>query len=531
VTVAALAIGAALSHARDGAWEPALASLLEAWRAQRAPEIAELVELVSSRVTKGEPPLRSANRKTTREEVWVAAATSMRPALLERLLEAVPEVRHQAERLRGLLDLPRDPRMAAWALRWIEKPPNNGPHENPFFDGLVAILERTMDPRLLPSLERVTAERSRQAMRWAVPDRSWAGLAAHRDALRTLTVPVLDASARATLDAVRERILAVPESEDPVPLFEAVFADPTDNAARAVLGDLLQQRGDPRGELIALQLARSATGKRKNPRETALERTWAREWRGALAPAIDDVAYERGFPYRGRWRGGAAAEATVGVSAWATIIALDMRGFRIPSLLTSPSMRSLLHPLGLPPATLLELRHAAPLRWESLGLRPGRWADVDESVTPDVIAALPAVKRLVLEKTHVPLHVQIPGLVELLGRWPALEELELPIESEDIEPLLSDPASGHLERLIVHTHWTTLTFDRSAKRLLVNASSAFGVSGIIEQVAPLRRSGLIDTMDFRFTSRSILHEPRVVALLLACGRETGITIMAHGRPL
>ena len=41
-------------------------------------------------------------------------------------------------------------------------------------------------------------------------------------------------------------------------LLAAILADPDDRAARQVYADLLQTEGDPRGELIATQLARSA---------------------------------------------------------------------------------------------------------------------------------------------------------------------------------------------------------------------------------------------------------------------------------
>ena len=47
--------------------------------------------------------------------------------------------------------------------------------------------------------------------------------------------------------------------DDPtlVPLFDAVAADPDDDAPRQVLADALLERGDLRGEFIALQLLRA----------------------------------------------------------------------------------------------------------------------------------------------------------------------------------------------------------------------------------------------------------------------------------
>ena len=48
--------------------------------------------------------------------------------------------------------------------------------------------------------------------------------------------------------------MATPRSE----LLAAILADPDDRAARQIYADLLQHEGDPRGEFIATQLARSA---------------------------------------------------------------------------------------------------------------------------------------------------------------------------------------------------------------------------------------------------------------------------------
>ncbi len=41
-------------------------------------------------------------------------------------------------------------------------------------------------------------------------------------------------------------------------LLAAIIAEPGNRTARQVYADLLQQEGDPRGEFIATQLARSA---------------------------------------------------------------------------------------------------------------------------------------------------------------------------------------------------------------------------------------------------------------------------------
>ena len=63
--------------------------------------------------------------------------------------------------------------------------------------------------------------------------------------------------------------------DDPrlVPLFDAVAADPDDDAPRQVLADALLERGDLRGEFVALQLlrARKAATPAQEAREAHLE--------------------------------------------------------------------------------------------------------------------------------------------------------------------------------------------------------------------------------------------------------------------
>jgi uncharacterized protein (TIGR02996 family) len=81
-------------------------------------------------------------------------------------------------------------------------------------------------------------------------------------------------------------------------LFAAVYARPDDDAPRAVLADYLQERGDPRGELIALQLSRRID-EPPSRREVALLRDHERDWIGVIEQFTRswhiERAFERGF--------------------------------------------------------------------------------------------------------------------------------------------------------------------------------------------------------------------------------------------
>lgn len=79
-------------------------------------------------------------------------------------------------------------------------------------------------------------------------------------------------------------------------LAEAIFDTPDDLDARAVYADWLQEQGDPRGELMLLQIARSRDGKAK-PKEKAREKellaTHRRHFFGDLTMDREAAEHER----------------------------------------------------------------------------------------------------------------------------------------------------------------------------------------------------------------------------------------------
>src|SRR5262245_27467685 len=79
-------------------------------------------------------------------------------------------------------------------------------------------------------------------------------------------------------------------------LHDAVLAAPDDDGPRLVYADWLSERGDPRGELIQVQIARDHGGGELAEREAELWRVHGEEWR---APYADlEVGLVRGFAER-----------------------------------------------------------------------------------------------------------------------------------------------------------------------------------------------------------------------------------------
>ncbi len=85
-------------------------------------------------------------------------------------------------------------------------------------------------------------------------------------------------------------------------LLAAVYDNPDDDAPRTVYADWLQEQGDPRGELIALQLSTTDDKKEKQKREKRERRLIRKHMNallGPLAPIVKtgehDVEFRRGF--------------------------------------------------------------------------------------------------------------------------------------------------------------------------------------------------------------------------------------------
>jgi uncharacterized protein (TIGR02996 family) len=81
-------------------------------------------------------------------------------------------------------------------------------------------------------------------------------------------------------------------------LLQAIYADPDDLEARAVYADWLSDRGDPRGELISLQLnaLRGTATREERTQAKKLLKAHQRAWLGPLAETLRNVEFRGGFP-------------------------------------------------------------------------------------------------------------------------------------------------------------------------------------------------------------------------------------------
>jgi uncharacterized protein (TIGR02996 family) len=289
-----------------GAGATALRALIDGWRVCRTPELAELVERLSVRVAQGRS-LPSA--KTQKQELldWIERARRRDPADLHPLIESFERIlargyKHQIIAcLAELAQWRDDPRIGGRVAQWRYGNARVDHHDrklSKWFDQLVLACG---DPRTLPrrqlqsqSLSVALAQRLTELGRSIEPE-------PEPDAtLDEVCTQLLELIARAKLDPAADPKPRATGPKTREQLFEDVYANPGDETARMVLGDWLQSHGDPRGELIGLQLRRleHEPSREAQARERALLAEHATTWLGPLARLAHKrgLVFERGFP-------------------------------------------------------------------------------------------------------------------------------------------------------------------------------------------------------------------------------------------
>lgn len=243
-------------------------TLRTAWRVCRCAELAVEVERVGRAI--GRPAIELPKPKDW-QAAWVARAREGDPLDLAGQLAGVAEhaVPRHASLLAACLDelMPHadDPQLTLPLLALLEVRATSSVW-NKVHTRIFQLLEAAGDPRAIAGLEPAIARAAVASPDWSDGMRRSLGRAARtRDRLLArfpAGVPALPASLRPFVDAIAR---ITPVRGEPGPrakpgtdlsaLLQAIYDDPTDLGCRMVYGDALQQRGDPRGELIMLQLS------------------------------------------------------------------------------------------------------------------------------------------------------------------------------------------------------------------------------------------------------------------------------------
>ncbi len=231
---------------------------------------------------------------------WLDLANARRACDVDRLVAGwdaqnltLVNVRARIERLALR---PDDPRIGRALTRFIRAFPLTYSADNAAWQALTKLVVRTGDIRGLAELE----EGATQALLRADVARLRTTLGALRFAavdparlarLRAAAAQLPPMSEAAVLEASQTRV-DVDEAE----LVRRICASPTNDEPRLVYGDFLTERGDLRGELIALQFKESPTPK-DHKRIRALIREHGSAWLGPIEPAVEKPGrvFARGF--------------------------------------------------------------------------------------------------------------------------------------------------------------------------------------------------------------------------------------------
>lgn len=444
-----------------GARLEAYESVREAWRAWRAPALASLVERAAERLA---PELSFPTKLSALQSAWLEAARTRVPAQTRALLQSLdPLVQARkgsvlAACLDELMSTSLDPSITRplVALAAADGGTVNFGPWGKVLTRVFRLLEGTGDPRAAPALEEIVAQieagsSSRTPSTDELLKKRLPKLIA---ALHVHGAPALPQELDARVSGLLQRldqplteaIAERPDERVEDQLYEAVLRDPSDEGVRAVWADALQQRGDPRGELVALQAAGVSTPKVRKVIESLVKKHW-RSWVGPLAPAIvpSTVRFDRGLlaSCETDVRRKGAADAVFSHPGWGTVQHLTFRGYG--SL--TPVMTSLEQALGVPEAGLKSLVNATFPRLRVLSIEPNPSSSYDDGLLRGApkgqgMKALAATRGLpALRSLHLDLLTQ-----EFDGAF-------VPRGPEHYRCLLAAPFASQLEELAVRADW------------------------------------------------------------------------------
>ncbi len=265
--------------------EDRLRHLIAAWRVKPAVALADAIVALGAELDRARPKLPGKD-KGARLSNWLKLQKNHDDVLTGWLLvhSFLDDLyRFQEPCTRTLPKWAPDPRLTNAMLAQLE--PGHYVSVGTWAP-LLSTLRKSADARAVEALERWAAKPDVPRKK-RIEDVILVLKTAHPNGAPTLTAEELELLGN---PARRGHV----EEKD---LLAAVWGTPADDAPRLVYADHLQERGDPRGEFIALQCRRKLdSAQRKRMRE--LQREHAAKWLGPLEPAVLEnktVQFERGF--------------------------------------------------------------------------------------------------------------------------------------------------------------------------------------------------------------------------------------------
>jgi uncharacterized protein (TIGR02996 family) len=410
-------------------------ALVDAWCARKSPELAALIDRLDDR-SRRPPYAQLAGDPAQMVARLRAAATARDPRLTTALLAFLEAEPAHVDRLRTPFGSAAHDGKAATC------------DHDELWDLVMAALDRIRDPRLLP-IAGATYERLWLGLPPGLRDR----ICLQLDLIVKATGRVRTANAeeRDLEAAIASRLRRTPDAHrHEADVLEQIFAEPFVDAPRLVYQDLLLERGDPRGELIALQFKRRTVTptEAERKREAELLGLHAKDWLGGLASVADTqrasaTRFERGFVSTLQLHNTAyeTLPTAWGAREWATVeellgrrnLKLVLQNAELPALLrirevidTDTLATIAGRPEHFTRITRLEVSavRASPQQWQHIftcsGLPALRELVIfTDRWTADQLAILDAdiaerLERIVLRSTFQPLRPDDEPLIRLL---------------------------------------------------------------------------------------------------------------------
>lgn len=440
-----------------------MAAMIAMWRKLRHPRLAKIVDCIEDQVLASAPrPPLCQTRRRIDIEAWRTTEAAGDPLDFHRLSAAVG-AGSQNDTLCQVKALAarQDPRLARVLLALLEQPPH---HDDELLDAILEELAATRDRRAAGPADALAARYLDSAWtgglgyvganRWI--SENLKAVASELEAVVPAALTGAIAAACVELEArfgAHSAGSALPATHQLRELLAAVYAAPDDDGPRLVYADALLAQGDPRGELVILQLARArgVITDEGRAREAAIlsDEAHMAAWGQPLSSA-GRCTFERGFPavvdlHRG-------AKAVLGGPSWATIT-----GVRELSAVSEQVARHVCELPGLRsvemlPVPLLEELCRTSRRWTRVGVEGSR------PPSPEALAALPELRDLSL---------QIPGRYDAVDLPPTLERLHI---STGALPHLMLERLTHLEELRLEFRYAEpLSIPASLQRLALDS--------------------------------------------------------------
>ena len=418
--------------------EQALDVAIAAWRDQRAIALAEAVDAIDA--TDPTPAFAGSHA------AWLKAARAAktqrdRGALLRAITKRTSGELVPAMKVARAWD---DPRLSTQIIALLAALPFSGTRTRDVWRGVFEIAAAQRDPRFLalarsmPATWNVGADTKRFLNNRLAE--------ANEDVAEVALPAEVDAELRAFVAELAKSRPVMPANEES--LLAAIYATPDDDGPRLVYSDWLQERGDPRGEFIALQLqpTRDATSEK---RMRALLKQHKKAWLGPLAPALGgDLEFRRGFVAKGtaKFRHQRDAEQHGASPAWATVEELDW-GHQIVrddqaawAHYIHPAMSGLRHVDGAHPRFLLAA--TTPWRIETLVLGH-RLGDRESMRALCESPLLPKLQRLTVGGDIA------PDWLDGLSRCPPHLAIRGQLERKDLATWLASARRSPLQRFTI----------------------------------------------------------------------------------